>query len=393
MIYLDNAATTKIAPEVLDAMLPYLQEQYGNAGTLYKLGRDANAAVLTARSQVAAMLNCKPENIVFTSGGSESNGLVFKGIVEHLHKIGKTHIITTEIEHDSLLKAANSMTKYGFDITYLKPDIFGTISVETLKDEITENTGLVSIMHTNNETGATNDIALISALCASENILFHSDCVQAAGFCKLDTSIMNGLAFASIASHKIHGPKGVGALYIQNRDLLLPLICGGAEQEHGLRGGTENVAGIVGFGAACELASSHLKDDIKIITSLKQLFLSTLLDATGEPLHDCGIFVNGPPCTCPSKILNLRIDGVSGETLLLLMDSKDICISSGSACRSHENEPSHVLTAMGLSSDDASSCIRISFSRLTTDEDVVNSARQLAVSISQLRNTDWSSII
>lgn len=386
MIYLDSAATTKIAPEVLQEMLPYLQEQYGNAGTLYKLGRDANEAVQKARAQVASLFNCEPQNIVFTSGGSESNNLVFRGIREHLLRIGKTHIITTAVEHDSLLKAADSLTKLGFDITYLKPDNNGAVSSRALERAITDDTGFVSIMHTNNETGAINPISDLASVCAGRGILFHSDCVQAAGCYSLDVKGIGGLSFASVSSHKLHGPKGVGALYVRDIRMLSPLIYGGAEQEYGLRGGTENVAGIVGFGKACELVSANLREDTIKVSIIKQRFLFSLIEAVGSNLSDAGIHINGCPPIEPGKILNLRIDGVSGETLLLLMDASGVCISAGSACRSHENAPSHVLTAMGLSENEASSSIRISFSRFNTQEEVERAAIILADNIFSLRH-------
>lgn len=386
MIYLDNAATTKIAPEVLEEMLPYLQEQYGNAGALYKLGRDANEAVRKARAQVASLLHCEPGNIVFTSGGSESNSLVFKGIRERLLRIGKTHIVTTAVEHDSVLKAADSLIKSGFDITYLRPDNNGVISARALERAITDDTGFVSIMHTNNETGAVNNISDLASVCAGRGILFHSDCVQAVGCYDIDTGAMRGLDFASVSAHKLHGPKGAGALYARDPRILSPVIAGGSEQEFGLRGGTENVAGIVGFGKACELVSSNLREDTIKASTVKQRFFFSLMEAAGGDLNDAGIYVNGCPPVEPGKILNLRIEGVSGETLLLMMDADGVCISAGSACRSHERRPSHVLTAMGLSEDEAGSSIRISFSRLNTQREAEQAAGLLASNIFSLRS-------
>ena len=263
MIYLDSAATTKIAPEVLAAMMPYLTDEYGNAGTLYGLGRSAAEAVQKAREQVATLFGCTPDHVVFTSGGSESNNTVFKGLRHKLTEQGKKHLIVSAIEHDSVLRAAESLTKDGFYITYIKPSSDGRISPKAVEAAIQEDTGLVSVMFTNNETGVTNDINEIGRTCRQNEVLLHTDCVQAAGQYPLSV-YKNDVDFASISSHKIHGPKGVGALYIREPSII-PLVCGGSEQEFGLRGGTENVAGIVGLGAAAEIAVVNMQEDIIVV--------------------------------------------------------------------------------------------------------------------------------
>ena len=358
MIYLDSAATTMIAPEVLEAMMPYLTKEYGNAGTLYKLGRSAAAAIQNARTQVAVLFNCTPEHVMFTSGGSEGNSTVFSGLRKKLLAEGKNHLVVSAIEHDSVLKAAESLTREGFQVTYVQPDSRGFIPVKSIEGAIHQETGLVSVMFVNNESGAINDIATIGGICRQNNILFHADCVQAAGQYQIDVNKCN-LDFATVSSHKIHGPKGIGALYARESSFV-PLICGGAEQEFGLRGGTENVAGIVGFGKACVLASRDIKGDLTQVSTIKQKFYMTLIDELKVLGADNGcIHVNGISPVEPSKILNIRADGVDGETLLLMLDANDICVSAGSACRSHEAQPSHVLTAMGLSSEDARSSIRV----------------------------------
>ena len=383
-IYLDNAATTRIAPEVLEAMMPYLTDGYGNAGSLYRLGRESNTAIQKAREQTAFLFGCQPEHILFTSGGSEGNNTVFKGLRRKLLDSGKTHIVVSAIEHDSVLKAAQSLIKDGFYITYVKPDAEGKIHPKDIEKAITPSTGLVSVMFVNNEVGAINDVETIGGILKKYSIPFHTDCVQGAGQYPIDVDKM-GADFATISAHKLHGPKGVGAMYVRNLELT-PLICGGAEQEHGLRGGTENVCGIVGLGKACEMTRQNMREDMIWISSLKQRFYMLLCDelkslgCSSECIH-----VNGLSPIHPGKILNLRIDGVDGETLLLMLDSKDIFVSAGSACRSYEAEPSHVLTAMGLTKEESRSSLRFSFSKYNTADEIKAAAQTVAACISSLR--------
>ena len=377
MIYLDNAATTQIDKRVLDAMMPYLTTQYGNAGTLYKFGRSAGEAVKQARAQVAEFLNARPEQILFTSGGSEANSLVFQGLKEYLKSIGKTHILVSAIEHDSVLKAAHSLIKDEFYIEYQPAHSDGKVFAQSVEDAITPKTGLVSVMYVNNETGAVNPIEEIGTICMKRGILFHTDCVQAAGCHPIDVEKI-GCDFLSISSHKIHGPKGVGALFAKEKSMLASIIFGGAEQEFGLRGGTENVAGIVGFGMACEISTKSLHEDCIWVSTLKQRFYMALTDALKK--NGCAeiVHTNGSSVLSPGKTLNLCLRGIDGQTLLLMLDGKSICISAGSACRSHEAEPSHVLIAMGLTPDEARSSIRISFSRMNTADEIVDAANIIA---------------
>lgn len=385
MIYLDSAATTKIAPEVLAAMMPYLTDEYGNAGTLYGLGRSAAEAVQKAREQVATLFGCTPDHVVFTSGGSESNNTVFKGLRHKLTEQGKKHLIVSAIEHDSVLRVAESLTKDGFYITYIKPSSDGRISPKVVEAAIQEDTGLVSVMFTNNETGVTNDINEIGRICRQNEVLFHTDCVQAAGQYPLSVH-KNDVDFASISSHKIHGPKGVGALYIREPSIM-PLVCGGSEQEFGLRGGTENVAGIVGLGAASEIAVINMQEDIIMVSMAKQKFYMELLHELNEFGIGDTLHVNGGSAIDPGKAINLRFDGVDAQTLLLMLDSKGVCISAGSACRSHESEPSHVLTAMGLTAEEARSSVRVSFSKYNTVDEAEKAARDMASCVCVLRMT------
>lgn len=377
MIYLDNAATTQVAPEVLDAMMPYLTSEYGNAGTLYSFGRSAADAIQKARAQVATLFGCTPDHVLFTSGGSESNNTVFKGLRHKLTEQGKKHLVISATEHDSVLKAAESLTKDGFYITYIKPGSDGCISTKAVEAAIHEDTGLVSVMFVNNETGVVNDINEIGRICRQHEVMFHTDCVQAAGQYELSVH-KNDVDFASVSSHKIHGPKGVGALYVREKDFL-PLVCGGAEQEFGLRGGTENVPGIVGFGTATNIAVENMHDDLISVSMLKQRFYMALLENFSrlDLPTDC-IHVNGHPVIEPGKTLNLRFDCVDAQTLLLMLDASGVCVSAGSACRSHEAEPSHVLMAMGLTADEARGSIRISFSKYNTADEVESAAKSVA---------------
>lgn len=384
MIYLDNASTTKIDPSVLDAMMPFLMDEYGNPGTIYGLGRRAKEAVEKARAQVAKFIGAKPEQIIFTSGGTEANNMVFASLLSFLEQSEKTHVITTSSDHVSVLDSARNLCiKRGFDLTELQVNHHGCVELGNLKSELRENTGLVSIMYMNNETGSENPVEEIGAMCRERGILFHSDCVQAAGCCKLDVEKMN-CDFLSLSSHKIHGPKGVGALYVRNMSLITPMIRGGSAQEFGMRGGTENVAGIVGFGAACELMNERLHEIDVHNSMLKQVFYNVLeenLKAQGlkNVLH-----LNGDLIIKHGKTINIRFDDVDGETLLLMLDAKGIYVSAGSACHSHESKPSHVLLAMGIDPEDARNSIRVSFSKMNTEAEVKYAAGVIANCVAAL---------
>lgn len=381
MIYLDNAATTQLDPRVLESMMPYLTTQYGNAGALYKFGRAANEAIQEARARVARFIGGNPDNIIFTSGGSEANNLVFHGVRDYLKRIGRTHILVSAVEHDSVLKAADSLIKDGFDVEYIPVLGSGIVSPTAVERVLRANTGLVSVMYVNNETGAENPINDIGSLCLTHDILFHTDCVQAAGCHPINITNI-GCDFLTISSHKIHGPKGVGALYIKDTSVLTPLIHGGHDQELGIRAGTENVAGIVGFGKACELSSAYREEDRTTVSTLKQRFVTELQSC----LNDDSVHINGAPLLSPGKIVNLRIDGVDNESLILMLDNMDICVSAGSACRSRESRPSHVLTAMRLTPEEARSSIRVSFSRMNTVDEVIDAARIMASFVEVLRS-------
>lgn len=379
MIYLDNAATTKMDERVLEEMLPYLTTEYGNAGTLYEFGRSANSAVQRARNQVALFLHASREQVIFTSGGSEANNLVFGGLKDCLKRIGKTHILVSAVEHDSVLRAAEALIKDGFDVEYIPVSRECKVYPEAVESAIRDDTGLVSVMYVNNETGSVNPVEAIGEICARHNVLFHADCVQAAGCQPIDVTKI-GCDFASISSHKIHGGKGVGALYVQDKSLLTPIIYGGSTQEFGLRAGTENVPGIVGFGRACEILmlcdKYNVTDDIEYISSLRrELFQLIQQGLASRGLPDI-LHINGDSDLSKNgKILNLRFDNIDAETLLLLLDIHGVCVSAGSACNSHEQMPSHVLLAMGISEEDARNSVRLSLSRMNTEDEIKEAAK------------------
>lgn len=384
MIYLDNAATTEIDPSVLRAMLPYLQSEYGNAGSLHTLGRSAANAIKKAREQVARSIGAYPEQIIFTSGGTEANNLVLKGLIPYLSQNNKKHIITSKVEHDSILNTVKEMNiKHGFDISFLNVNSDGEV-INDLDSAIKPNTGLVSVMYINNEVGTINQIYDICQSCHEKNVLFHTDCVQALGSVEINVKKLD-CDFMSISSHKIHGAKGVGALYVKHPELIYPLVTGGAGQEFGLRGGTENVSGIVGFGHACELLQDRLPFIKNHIPSLKCLFYNILLQSLLQYKLSHILHINGEcNLTNASKILNLRFENIDAQTLVLCLDSNGVCASAGSACRNHESKPSDVLLSMGLSSEEAQNSVRFSFSHSLTHEQVFDAAQITASCIKDL---------
>lgn len=372
MIYLDNAASTQIDPLVLEAMMPYLTEQFGNPGGMYKLGRDAKDAVEEARTRVANLIGARPEQIIFTSGATEANNMVFEITKTYLSDQGKKHIITTQIEHKSVLRCVERLVNEdGFEATYLGfPRNFRAYP-EELSRSVLPNTGLVSTIHSSNEVGFSFDTRAIGLFCRKNEILFHTDCVQSVSYSSVNVDRIL-CDFATISSHKIHGPKGIGALYIREPERWRPMILGGENQEFGLRGGTENVAGIVGFGKACEILLNHKRRDGGLVVlgleDLKSAFLKRLSDSLGNKGITSALLMNGRSAV-GTKALSLRVSGVDAGSLVLLADTMGVCISAGSACNSKSNEPSHVLTALGLTPDEARSSFRVSFSRTNTIEE------------------------
>lgn len=400
MIYLDNASTTKPDPRVVQAMLPYLEEGYGNPGTVYSFGREAEKAVSKAREQVAEYIGAKPDQIIFTSGGSEANNMVIKGTLKSMDSAGRFMTMYSSIEHDSIMNTVNDL-KYEnnwFGFTEITPSNHGADGVFIGRDDVEKAvyriklvygdraTGLVSVMHTNNETGIRNDIEEIGKYCHEHDIMFHTDCVQAAGCEPLNVDKI-GCYFMSLSSHKIHGPKGIGALYVRNKTSISPLIFGGENQEFGLRGGTENVPGIVGFGKACEILTNDSENNLKYISNLRRrLYDGIVWRLSTYGLQDI-VHINGNlNLDNLGKTMNLRFDGIDGQTLMLLLDSNGVCVSTGSACNSHETKPSRVLKSIGLTDEEAMSSIRISVSRMNTVDEIDTAAGIIADSVYSLHS-------
>ena len=356
-------------------MLPYFTEFYGNAGSIHTMGVDAAKAMQKARKQCAEPINADPEDIIFTSCGSEANKLAIVGLANHLTSIGKTHIITTSVEHPSVLEAMKYLFYSGFEVEYMPVQKDGSLNIAELTSRLRDDTGLVSVMAVNNETGNSYDVHGIGAECKKYGILFHTDCVQAYGNMDIDVQRDN-IDFLSVSGHKFHAPKGVGFLYAGHKEFLNPIILGGG-QEHTLRSGTENIPSIVGMGEAADAAFEDPAIRQKN-TDKRKLFLNELTKDLGE------VWING----CPhdgSKTINLFFDGVDGETLLLLLNSKGILVSAGSACSAHSAVPSHVLTAIGLTDEEARSSIRVSFSVFTTDEEICEAAHVITDSVKKLQ--------
>lgn len=369
MIYLDNAATTPIAPEPAAALQKVLLSgEYGNAGGLYKNGRRSAEIIAESRRKCAALVGGKPDGILFTSGGSEGNSLVFAGLAEHLKKQGKTHIVTSLIEHASVIHAAEYLQRQGFTVDYVRPNSDGIIPAERVKSALKPNTGLVSIMYVNNELGTVQPISEIGGLCYKAGVLFHSDCVQAAGYDYINAEEFH-IDFLTVSGHKIHAPMGTGFLYAKDKYLLQPIIYGG-QQEFGLRGGTENVAGIAALGEASAASLRKMMTVRTHIFSLNTALSSALKRERGLASI---IHINCPgkgPEQNNRKIVSLQIDGVDADSLILMLDTKQVCVAAGSACSSRGKTANRVLRAVGLSSTKARETIRISFSQYTTREDV-----------------------
>ena len=374
--YFDNAATTKVKSEVLEEMLPYLKEEYGNASSLYSIGRKAKRAIEKARRQVAELINCNPEEIYFTSCGSESDNTAVKGIAKAYSKRGK-HIITSKIEHSAILHTCQSLEKQGYRVTYLSVDENGKINLDELRRVISMDTILISIMTANNEIGTIQPIEEISKIAKMYNIIFHTDAVQACGNIPIDVQEM-GIDSLSLSGHKINAPKGIGALYIKKGIEFEKFIDGG-HQENDKRAGTENVAEIVALGKACEIAKNNLENHMKYLQELRDYFITQI----EENVQD--VKLNGDREKRLPGNTNFSFKGIKGETLLLKLDEIGICASTGSACSSGVEAPSHVLTAIGLSKEDADSSLRVTFGEENTKEDASYLIKNLIEIVGNLR--------
>lgn len=361
-VYMDYSATTYTKPEVLEEMLPYFTEHFGNPSSLYSMSDVPRKAVNTARERVAKAINAEKDEIFFTAGGSESDNWILKGIAL-AHKNKGNHIITTKIEHHAILHACKFLEKNGFEVTYLPVDEYGIISLEDLKNAITDKTILVSIMFANNEIGSIQPIAEIGKICKEKKIFFHTDAVQAVGHLVIDVKEMN-IDALSMAGHKFYGPKGVGAMYLRKGIKIENLIHGGG-QEKGKRASTENVPGIVGFGKAVELAVEELETESNRLRALRDRLLNGLVERVPH------VKINGPigENRMPGNV-NLSFIGIEGETLLLDLNDEGIFASTGSACASGSLDPSHVLLSIGLSHGVAHGSLRLSLGAGTTEEEV-----------------------
>lgn len=360
-VYADAAATTRISDSVFSAMEPYLKEQYGNASGIYSLGRNARKAVETGREKIAAAAGCSTREIFFTSGGTESDNWAIQGVYHSLLESGKNHIITSMTEHHAVLSTCRMIEKSGGKVTYLRPDSKGLIDPDSIKKALTAKTALVSVMYVNNETGAIQPVNEIGKICRESDVIFHCDAVQAAGHLKLN--IQNTLAdLMSFSGHKIHAPKGIGALFIRNGIKISNLMSGGM-QERSLRPGTENTAAAAAIGEAFSEASEIM--DVKE-TKIKKL--NMMLTEGIRSINKTQI--NSFSDVCIPGICSVTFKGADSETLVLMLDRKGICVSGGSACTTGLSDPSHVLTAMGLSASDANSTVRFSFDEYNTENDI-----------------------
>jgi len=374
MIYLDHAATTPVRPEVFDAMRPYFLERFGNPSSLHSYGLDARVGVERARQQIASAIGADPQEIIFTSGGTESDNLALRGVLQRGGK--KDHIITSAIEHPAVLETCKFIERLGHEVTYLSVDREGRINPAEVEDAIQENTRLISIMHANNEIGSIQPIAEVGAIAAAHGIYMHTDAVQSVGKIPVNVKKLN-VQMLSISSHKIYGPKGVGCLYVQKGTKLTPLVFGGGH-ERGLRSGTENVSGIVGFGEAMRLAIEDFTDNARI-----QKLRDALIDAVLREIPSTQL--NGGRVHRLPNNANFSFSYIEGESLLLRLNAKGIAGSTGSACSSKKLEPSHVLLAIGLSPVDAHGSLRLTLGRETTNADVRYVSEVLPGIVNELR--------
>jgi cysteine desulfurase len=375
-VYFDNNATTPTNPEVLKAMVPYFEHNYGNASSAHGFGREAHEAVADAREKVAHLIGAEPENIVFTSGGTESDNLAVRGVAQANEKKGK-HIVTSQIEHHAVLNTCKSLEKQGFETAYLGVDKTGKIDLDQLRDSIRKDTILISIMHGNNEIGTIQDLDAIGEIAAEKGVIFHSDTVQSCGKVPVDV-VKSNTNLISMSAHKIFGPKGVGALYVKKGTRLAPLQLGG-HHESDLRAGTENVPGIVGMGKAFEIAAEELEESITKMTGLRD----RLQEALSSRIEDT--VVNGHPIDRLPNTLNMCFRYVEGEAMIMMLDMEGIAVSSGSACTSGSLDPSHVLLAIGLKHEIAHGSLRFSLGMSNTVEEVDYVAEVLPAIVERLR--------
>jgi len=356
--YFDNGATTAVAKEVSDEMLPFFTRSYGNPSSIHSMGDTAAKAVMTARKRTASALNCKPSEIIFTSGGTESNNLALIGAVM---RSGRKKVITSAVEHSAILETCRFLGSAGYEIIVIPADGEGRVNVGDMIDVTDDDTAVVSVMAANNEIGTIQPIAELAKIAHEHGALFHTDAVQAFTRMNIDT-VRDGIDMLSVSGHKIHGPKGVGALYVRNGVNISPIMFGGG-QERGLRPSTENVPGIVGLGKAAELAMATMKDDVKRMERMRDKIINEILNVEGA-------YLNGPAENRLCNNAHFGFDGIKGKDLVLSLSKMNIMASTASACSAGSTEPSHVMTAIGRSANEAFSSLRLSLSRYTTDQEI-----------------------
>ena len=374
--YFDNNATTRVAPEVTDAMIPMLREFWGNPSSAYAFGSQVHGHVEKAREKVAALVNADPKEVVFTSCGTESNNSAIHSAL--VTNPNRKHVITTAVEHSANINFGEYLRKQGYDVTFLPVESDGSLDLHLLEKSIRPDTAIVSIMWANNETGVMFPIEEVAAICRSKGVLCHTDAVQVPGKVKIDVKHL-GVDFLSLSAHKLHAPKGIGMLYVKRRTKYQPYVIGG-HQERGRRGGTENVAHIVGFGRAAELAMEHVQDENTRVRALRDKLENTILSTISNTVR------NGAKEPRLPNTANIAFDFVEAEAVLLLLDQLGICASSGSACTTGSLDPSHVLTAMGLNPMRARGSVRFSLGLYNTEEDVDYVLNHLPKLIKKLRD-------
>ncbi|MFN7161167.1 MAG: cysteine desulfurase family protein [Candidatus Gracilibacteria bacterium] len=375
-IYLDNAATTQVLPEVVEAILPYFTEHYGNPSSIHQPGQEAHLGLNTARKTFARILGCTHEEIYFTSGATESTNTILRGVAHALISHGK-HIITSSFEHSATLETCRDLESQGYEVTYLQPTSEGYISKQQVQEALRKDTILVSLIYVQNEIGTIQPVAEIGALLNEKGIFFHTDAVQAFQYlsCNVHDLHVSGL---SLSGHKFHAPKGVGVMYINSNWQLPPLLTGG-HQEFGMRSGTQNVANIAGMGKAAELAVEKQEEHKVYVQTLRDYAYERIIKFIPDAI------LNGEGTQTTPHILNLSFDGVDGETLLIRLDLEGIAVSTGAACSSEKKEPSHTLTAIGRTPDQAQGSIRISFSFMNTMEEVDYLVEKLVFHVGKIR--------
>jgi cysteine desulfurase len=375
LIYLDSNATTQVDPRVLEAMLPYLRDFYGNPSSLYRFGAQVTKAISTAREQLAALLHCSPAEILFTSCGTESDNAAIASAL--LIDRDRQEIVTTSVEHSAVVKQCDFLAKQGIPVRRLSVDGEGQLDLQALEKALTDETAILSVMWANNETGVLFPIEEIGEIAKRKGVLFHTDAVQAIG--KIPCNLAElPVQYLSLSGHKLHAPKGIGALYVRNRARFHPYLLGGG-QEHGKRAGTENVASIVALGKAAELALASLEEENTVVKNLRDTFEKGVLTRIS------GTRVNGGNAPRLPNTSSIVFEGVEAEGILMLLDKEGVCASAGSACTTGSLTPSHVLTAMGLSPEQARGSVRFSFSRFNTMEEVERALAILEKAIAKLR--------